>query len=238
MIPFKDDNPTTISPIITVGLIIINCLVFLFQLSLGSDGVRQFVIQMGTIPYEITHLTNLPGSEAFSPFTTIFTSMFLHGGWMHLIGNMLYLWIFGNNIEDSMGHLRFIFFYLLTGVIASISHVISDPSSQIPSIGASGAIAGVLGAYLILFPFARVHVLFFFFIIIKVIRLPAVVVLGFWFILQLFEGLPSVGAQTGGVAWFAHIGGFIAGVLMIKIFQKKKHDSKRNFVDREEFFDV
>ena len=131
MIPFKDDNPTTITPIITVVLIVINCLVFLFQLSLGPETARQFVIQMGTIPYELRHLANLPQSGAFSPITTIFTSMFLHGGWMHLVGNMLYLWIFGNNIEDSMGHFRFIGFYLLVGMIASFSHVVSNPSSQV-----------------------------------------------------------------------------------------------------------
>ena len=142
--------------------------------------------------------------------------MFLHGGWMHIIGNMLYLWIFGDNIEEALGPLPFIFFYLSAGVIAALSQIAIDPTSRIPTIGASGAVAGVLGAYLVVFPKTRVRTLIFLIRIVRVVQLPAIVVLGFWFVLQLFSGIAAIGVTStgGGVAWFAHVGGFVAGLLV------------------------
>ena len=222
MIPFKDDNPTERYPIVTVSLIVANVLVFLYQLSLGR-GMEQFFFRMGAIPYEISHLVDI-GPAALIPIPlTVVSAMFMHGGFMHLGGNMLYLWIFGDNVEDAMGRKRFLLFYLICGVAASGLHIIIDPDSKIPMVGASGAIAGVLGAYLILYPQARVYTLLFFFFFIQVIRLPAVYVLGFWFLLQIFSGLPSLGGMSGGgVAWFAHIGGFLAGMILIKGFARPR----------------
>lgn len=156
------------------------------------------------------------------PAVTLFSSMFLHGGWMHLIGNMLYLWIFGNNVEDSMGHLRFVLFYLLCGIAAGLAQAIPNPESMVPMVGASGAISGVLGAYLLLYPHARVLVLLPLGIFSRVFHLPAVWVLGFWFVYQILSSALS-SAQGGGVAWGAHIGGFIAGMLLIPLFKSKHH---------------
>jgi len=165
------------------------------------------------VPFEVTH--NFGPAVAFS----FLTSMFLHGGFMHIFGNMLYLWIFGNNVEDSMGRLRFLVFYLMTGVIAGTAQVLASPDSRTPSIGASGAIAGVLGAYIVLFPNARVQTLIFLGYFARMTQLPALLVLGFWFVLQLFNGLLAFGmTQMGGVAWFAHVGGFVAGLLLVRLF--------------------
>ena len=155
------------------------------------------------------------------PIFGVFTSMFLHGGWLHLIGNMLYLWIFGNNIEDAMGHVRYLIFYLVCGVAASFSHILSDAQSVIPSIGASGAISGVLGAYLLLYPRAKVLVLVPLGFFTQLMHIPASIVLGLWFLLQLLSSAMS-GGQGGGVAWWAHIGGFVAGVLLVALFKKRK----------------
>ncbi len=224
MIPLKDDNPTDSLPIVTVGLIILNCIVFLYQFTLGDNGIS-FIYNYGAVPYLITNPGMAVEGIYFPPEFTVFTSMFLHGGWFHLIGNMLYLWIFGNNIEDKLGHFTFIIFYILCGLLASAAHIATAPESQIPTVGASGAIAGVLGAYLIRFPKAKVLVLFWFGIFIRTIYIPAVIVLGFWFVIQLFSGLPTLGVeQGGGVAYFAHIGGFVAGILLfvlIMLFKKK-----------------
>jgi membrane associated rhomboid family serine protease len=223
MIPYKDDNPTTHFPIITILLIAINTLIFLYQIASGPDS-RTMIYSYGAIPYELFH-----GKEGIGPSTTVtlLTSMFLHGGFIHLAGNMLYLWIFGNNIEDKLGIFRFILFYILCGVIAAYTHAISEPSSMIPMIGASGAISGILGAYLILFPRARIHTLIFFGFFIQVIKVPAIIVIGFWIIIQFINGILSKGLYAGGgVAWFAHIGGFFAGVLLIKLFIKKRRSSQ------------
>jgi len=217
--PLKDDNPTNTFPIMTVGLILANCLVFYHQLTLSLPASQRFIFEWGAIPYQIVHGEVLYGRGLFPPFFTLFSSMFLHGGFMHLIGNMLYLWIFGNNIEDTLGHLRFLIFYLLTGLSAALLQVFSDPQSTTPMIGASGAVAGVLGAYLLLFPHARILTLMFIFVFIRMIRVPALVVLGFWFFIQLL-GI-TAGAETG-VAFFAHIGGFVAGLVMVKIFQPQR----------------
>ena len=223
MIPFKDDNPTERYPIVTVGLIVLNVLVYLYQLSLGGSGQQFFFRQMGAIPYEISHMADLPPYNVIPVPFTILSAMFVHGGLMHLGGNMLYLWIFGDNVEDSMGRVRFLLFYLICGVAASGLHIAIDPDSTVPMVGASGAIAGVLGAYLLLYPQARVYTLLFLFFFIQVVRLPAVYVLGFWFFLQILYGLPSLGGvSSGGVAWFAHIGGFVAGVILIKGFARAR----------------
>lgn len=215
-IPLKDENPTYRFPYVTVFFIILNVLVFLYQLFSGQ-GLQYFVYKMGAIPYEITHFTTLPGPPRVSPALSLVTSMFLHGGLFHLFGNMLYLWIFGNNIEDFLGPVRFVLFYLLSGLGASLTHILLHPNSQIPMIGASGAIAGVLGAYLILYPGARVLTLVFLFFFIRIIPIPAAIILGFWFLLQVF----NIGLG-GGVAWFAHIGGFLIGIGLIKIHTRKR----------------
>lgn len=220
MIPLRDTNPTEIRPVVTVTLIVINSLIFIFQFFIGEAN-QGLVYRLGAIPWEIVHFRNLYHSPGLPPFINLFTAMFLHGGFLHLIGNMLYLWIFGNNIEDVMGHGRFIVFYLLTGVIASGGHILADPLSEIPMIGASGAISGVLGAYLLLFPKARVLTLIPLGYVFFTKELPAVFVLGFWFVLQLFNGILG-SAGGGGVAWFAHIGGFMAGFILIKLFQKAR----------------
>lgn len=219
MIPFKDDNPVTIFPFVTLGLIVLNTLVFIFQAFSPADP-REIVFAYGAIP---NYLLTFQNVQPIHPFLTVFTSMFMHGGLFHITGNMLYLWIFGNNIEDKLGHMRFIIFYLLSGVVAAYSHAITEPSSVIPMVGASGAVSGILGAYLLLFPRARIHTLIFLGFFIQVIRLPALIVLGFWIVLQFINSLLSRGlVNQGGVAWFAHIGGFLFGLLMIKVFLRSK----------------
>ena len=217
MIPFKDDNPIERFPLVTVAIIVVNALVYIYQLALGADG-QQFVMQMGLIPNEITRMVdNPPYALVPLPFTAI-SAMFMHGGIMHLGGNMLYLWIFGDNVEDAMGRLRFFIFYLTCGLAASALHIAIDPSSEMPMIGASGAIAGVLGAYWILFPRARVDTLVFVFIM----PVPAGLVLGLWFALQVL----NVGLG-GGVAWFAHIGGFLAGIALILAARRRRPLGRR-----------
>jgi membrane associated rhomboid family serine protease len=218
-LPLKDDNPTRAFSFVTVGLILVNGLVFYHQITLNFAASQRFVFQWGAIPYQITHGEVLYGKSFAPPILTLFSSMFLHGGFLHLIGNMLYLWIFGNNIEDTLGHLRFLLFYLIAGLCAALTQVFSDPQSTTPMIGASGAVAGVLGAYLLLFPRARVLTLMFIFIFIRLIRVPALIVLGVWFLIQI---LSVSGGMEGSVAFFAHIGGFLAGLILIKAFQPQK----------------
>lgn len=219
MIPYKDDNPTRTFPFITVGLIAANSGVFFLQLA-SSFQFSQIVYSYGAIPHFLLTFSTV---QPLHPVLTIFTSMFLHGGLLHLFTNMLFLWIFGDNIEDRLGHIRFIVFYLLCGTAAAYGHAITEPSSMVPMIGASGAVSGVLGAYLLLFPHARVHTLVFFGFFIQVIRLPALLVIGFWVVIQFINGLLSSGTPgQGGVAWFAHIGGFISGVIILKILLRKR----------------
>ena len=214
MIPLKDENPTQTRPLITVALILTNVAVFLYQISLGPTGNAVYTLKMGLIPFEITHFSDAISPTPIPLVLTLITTMFLHGGFLHLGGNMLYLWIFGNNIEDLLGHFRFFIFYLVCGIIATLIHITSAPESRVPLVGASGAIAGVLGAYLVCFPRARVLVLFWFMFFIRIVRVPALIVLGFWFIVQILNASSDPSSQ-GGVAWFAHIGGFIAGILLI-----------------------
>ena len=217
MIPVRDDNPTHSVPFVTILLVAANVLVFIYELSLKSEyGVNAFFANFALIPAEITYA---PSPEAVR---SVFTSMFLHGGWMHLIFNMWFLWIFGDNVEDSVGHFKFILLYLLCGVGAAVAQIASAPQSHVPMIGASGAIAGVLGAYLLLFPRARVLALFPIWIFLKFIYVPAWLLLIFWFLLQLFSGWStSGGVHSGGVAFWAHVGGFVAGLLLIPLFKKR-----------------
>ena len=219
MIPLHDDNPTHIWPVVTVSLIAVCVLVFIWQLSLGSKAGQEMVFSLGVIPSVLLDRAQLP-PELFSvpAELTIITSMFMHGGFMHLAGNMLYLWIFGNNVEDSMGHFKFIIFYLLCGFAAVAGQVMQNPDSQIPMIGASGAISGVLGAYLLIYPRARVLVFIPLGFYPLLLRLPAMLVLGVWFLVQITSSLMS-DPDAGGVAWYAHIGGFIAGMVLIWFFK-------------------
>lgn len=209
MIPYRDHQPSSTFPIVTVALIAINVLVFLYELTLMASGnMDPFLQQWAFIPNQ---LLSSPGQE----WITIFSAMFMHGGWAHIIGNMLYLWIFGDNIEGSMGHGLYLAFYLLAGIIATFAQVLIAPNSTVPNLGASGAIAGVLGAYLVFFPGARVDVLIPTGRIMGRAQVSAIIVLGLWIGLQILLGVTSSGqvADTGGVAYFAHIGGFIAGVI-------------------------
>ena len=214
MIPLKDNIPSSRTPLITIGLIVINVLVYLNQLMLPPRAAVRFVYLYGLIPVEISE-GQLLVQHPVPLYGTILTSMFVHGGLFHLAGNMLYLWIFGDNVEDRLGRFRFLLFYLLSGVGAAATQILSDPHSQIPMIGASGAISGVLGAYLLLYPHARVVTLVFFGWFVRVIEIRALIVLGFWIVVQLVSGLLTWGAQVGGVAWFAHVGGFVAGLVMV-----------------------
>ena len=221
MIPFKVDNPTNNVPFVTIGLIIANIIVFVWEMVTPMEG-EQIALLYGAISH---NLVTFRSTQMVSPLVSVLTSMFLHGGFFHIAGNMLFLWIFGDNIEEALGHFRFLVFYLFSGVVAAYGNALTDPQSMLPMIGASGAISGVLGAYILLFPRARVHTLLFFGFFWQIVRIPAVLVIGFWFLIQVFSGLSSAGTlQHGGVAWFAHVGGFLAGLLTIKFWlpQKKR----------------
>ena len=210
LFPYKDDNPRILVPYVTYCIIGINALIFVLQFNLGiSDpsAEKAFIYRFGFIPADFSLIT-------------IFTSMFLHGGISHIMGNMWFLWVFGDNVEGVLGHLKYAIFYLMCGLAATISQLLINPNSTIPMVGASGAIAGVLGMYMIRFPHARVHVFAFIIIFFTTFRIPAMFVLGFWFFNQLTNGFGSLGFDTtGGVAWFAHIGGFIAGVMLNQAFK-------------------
>jgi len=219
MIPFKDDNPTRHYPVITIALIAANLAVFIFE-SLSPSDHQRLAYAYGAVPHALLTFDTL---QPVHPIATIFTSMFMHGGLLHLGSNMLYLWIFGNNIEDKLGYAKFIIFYLLCGVVAAYAHALTNPASTVPMIGASGAVSGILGAYILLFPHARIHTLVFLIFFVQVIKLPAIIVIGFWIGIQFINGLIGHGSSShGGIAWFAHIGGFIFGILMIKPFVKNR----------------
>ena len=214
MLPLSDHNPSRTTPIVNILLIGVNIFLFFWEISQGPN-LQQTLFELGFIPARFwaspLHPLNIIG---------MFLSMFLHGGWLHLGGNMLYLWIFGDNIEDRLGHFRYLIFYLLCGIVATLAHAFFNPASRMPSIGASGAIAGVLGAYILLFPNARVTTLIPIFFFITIREIPAIFVLGIWFVLQLFSGVASLGvpeASSGGVAFFAHIGGFVAGMILVAV---------------------
>ena len=233
MIPLKDDVPGRTVPFVTVGLIAVNVAVFIYQLSLelspgGAFHARgmlspaeAFVFEFGAIP---CRLTGACASDFPPPVVTVFTAMFMHGGLFHIAGNMLYLWIFGDNVEDTLGHGRFLVFYLASGVVAAAAQTLVGPHSRLPMIGASGAVSGVLGAYLLLFPYATVLTLLTFGIFFRFVRVPVLVVLGFWIVVQFVNGFLSVRVaqgEGGGVAWFAHIGGFLAGMVLLFLLRPR-----------------
>ena len=219
--PFADENPTNNKPIISWLIIFICSFIFLNQIFDPRYIAEQTFLSFGMIPAILFGHSELSGTlKIIPPFLSIFTSMFLHGGWMHIIGNMTYLYIFGDNIEERLGKFKFIIFYFVTGIVAAFSQAIMDPTSTIPMIGASGAIAGVLGGYLVLYPKANIKVLCWFIIFIKVIRIRAFIVLGGWIIIQ-FISFNGTDINSGGVAYAAHIGGFISGILLVNIMKNK-----------------
>ncbi len=216
MIPIRDQIPTRRTPIVNYILIALNIFVFFLQWLAGSNQ-EALVTQYALIPANFLSDLNLEN------IITIFSGMFMHAGLAHLAGNMLYLWIFGDNVEDSLGHGKYLLFYLIGGVIASLAHIFTNPQSQIPTVGASGAIAAVLGAYLVLYPRSRVLTFIPLGFFMRLTSVPAVIVLGLWFVLQLFSGVLSLGAaDVGGVAFWAHIGGFVAGVVLAKLFENRR----------------
>lgn len=211
MIPLRDVIPSRTFPLFTIAFIVFNSVAFLFEISLPERALEAFLNAYGVVPARFSWLT-------------VLTSMFLHGGWLHFLGNMLYLWIFGDNVEDRLGHRRFVLFYLFCGTAAALAHVFMNPNSVIPTIGASGAIAGVMGAYFILYPHSRVLALIPLFIFWEIIEVPAILFLGIWFLMQFFSGVGSIatdaGVQTGGVAFWAHVAGFLAGVASVFALRK------------------
>ena len=243
MIPLKDNIPTINFPVITVALIVLNVgMYFFFQqggLSLGEASNAHFnenVVEYGSIPYEIAH----PGEQCVqtgigpegctdqdvgfpATWLTLLTSIFMHGGLLHLGGNMLFLWVFGNNIEDAMGRVKFVAFYLLGGLVATLSHTVIDTNSTVPSIGASGAVAAVLGGYALIYPRARVVTLVILIVFITIIELPALLILGLWFLFQLYDASQPIGGEGGGIAYFAHIGGFLFGLATIKLLANRRN---------------
>ncbi len=225
MIPLRDDNPRQTVPVVTYLLIALNVLGFLWELSLGAN-LDRAIFTVGFIPARFW----LPGAFV-ADLLAILASMFLHGSFMHIGSNMLYLWIFGDNIEDRLGHGKYLVFYVLCGIIATLAHAIFSPASRIPAIGASGAIAGVLGAYLVLYPHARVTTIIPIFFFITIREIPAIFILGFWFVLQLLSGIGSLGIpdaqDLGGVAFFAHIGGFVAGMVLVFLFGGSRKPRRR-----------
>jgi membrane associated rhomboid family serine protease len=229
MIPLSDENPSRTVPYVTFLLLAANILVFLYQISLGPQQGEAFIRSCGFLPAELATGQDIPPQTCVQPpYLTIFTSMFMHGGLLHIGSNMLFLWIFGNNVEDSMGPVKFLAFYLICGVVAALTQTFvtlyaTPAQAGIPNVGASGAIAGVLGAYLVLFPGARVRTLVLFGIFWSIARIPAIVLLGLWFVLQFFQGTASLGSggeAAGGVAFWAHIGGFVAGFLLVRLFAR------------------
>jgi membrane associated rhomboid family serine protease len=223
VIPIGDENAgTAVKPYVNWTIIGLCVVVFLFELILSPARLDAFFLQWGAIPAEISRFHDLYG---------LITSMFLHGGWAHLIGNMLFLFVFGDNIEDAMGHISYLLFYLLTGIIAGLAQILLSPSSTIPLIGASGAISGVLGAYIVLFPQGKVRALIFFGYFGQIVLVPAWVMIGIWFALQLFSGLASLGApDVGGVAFWAHVGGFVSGALLVWLFRDRDSVARQNAV--------
>lgn len=221
MIPLRDENPTTLTPYVTWTLVVINVVVFFGQLTHGISQATMThhrfagLMQYAMVPAYLTGKAPVPAIVP-DPYLTIFTSMFLHGGWMHIIGNMVYLVVFGNNIEDRLGHVKYLIFYLGSGVIAALAHISSNPASTDPTVGASGAIAGVLGAYIVLYPRARVSCLLLLGFILTTVQVPAIILLGVWILTQIGSAYFQSGAQlSGGIAYWAHIGGFAGGILLL-----------------------
>jgi len=229
-LPLRDHNPTRTKPFVTLALIALNLLIWFIEVSRGN-GMSEFVARWGATPYELTHLQDLVGQVRGTQlvhvqgppvlWVTIFTSMFLHGGWLHILFNMLFLWIFGNNVEDTLGHFRYLGLYLLWGVMAAGLHVAIDPDSIVPMVGASGAISGVLGAYLILFPHARVTCLLFLGFFVQLLEVPALVLIIVWAVLQIFGGLVDRAGHGGGTAYWAHVGGLASGYFITRVVARE-----------------
>jgi membrane associated rhomboid family serine protease len=218
MIPLRDTQPSYSKPIVTLFIILFNVLAFFYEISLDPYSRNMFISVYGIVPDRFQSVD-------------LFTSMFLHGGWMHLIGNMWFLWIYGDNVEDILGHGKFLLFYLLCGIAAGLVHLVTNPYSRIPTIGASGAIAGVMGAYMIKFPHSRILTLVPLFVFITTMEIPAILILAYWFVIQIFSGVGSVAASNvsrGGVAWFAHVGGFVAGMALIYLMRPKPKFTNRS----------
>ena len=242
MFPLRDTIPSARVPVVTMGIIMVNALVFLSELGTSTCGVEDIFYSWGIVPCYFTGTCQfrLRTPCGFLPvplhpnYFTLLSSIFLHGGWMHIIGNMWSLWIFGDNVEDRMGRIGFLCFYLLSGLAAGVLHIIFNRASHVPTVGASGAIAGVMGAYLLLFPHATVITLVPIFIFLQTIELPAVVFLGLWFLMNLWSGLGSLAAHTqaGGVAWWAHIGGFLLGILWA-LPLRRREDRRRQWYSDE-----
>jgi membrane associated rhomboid family serine protease len=219
VIPYRDDTPAQTFPFVTIALILLNCLAFVWEL-ITPLSWKEIAHLYGTIPLNILTLT---GQQPVSPLMSLVSSMFLHQGFLHLGGNMLYLWIFGNRIEDSLGPVKYLLFYLTAGIAAAFCHALTVPSSILPSIGASGAISGILGAYVLLYPRAKIHTVVIMGLLWQIVQVPAMVVIGFWAVFQVLSGIASKGIlNSGGVAWFAHIGGFAAGMLTIRLWRPRK----------------
>ena len=237
--PYKDDNPRLVVPFVTYAIIAFNLVVFFYQMGLDFTAGQEFTLSFGLIPATFTdlprgeitiayaqYLSKATSTSIFlnatpnSPYLTVFSSMFMHGGIMHLFGNMLFLWIFGDNVEGAFGHVKFAVFYILCGIGAAVGQIFIDVTSMVPMIGASGAIAGVLAAYMLRYPRARIHTFVFLVVFFTTIQVPAYVVISIWFTIQVLSGIGTLGANTsGGVAWFAHIGGFITGILLERFFK-------------------
>jgi len=223
MIPLRDINPRESTPLVTIFIIAANVLVFLFQVSLGPQAGEQLVFTYGMIPARLEWALARPDVSLGQALVPFLTSLFLHAGWLHLIGNMWFLWVFGDNIEDRLGHLRYLFFYLVCGLGAGLAHLLFNLSSTLPAVGASGAVSGVLGAYLVLFPHSRIITLVPLIFVWFTAKLPAVLILGYWFLIQFLGGLAGLGQSGGGggVAWWAHIGGFILGVILVEVVRPR-----------------
>jgi membrane associated rhomboid family serine protease len=226
MIPLRDTIPSKSVPIVNYMLVVVNGMVFLYELTLGTD-LPYFINRYGIVPARFFNPQLFSADLLGAAVLPLITFMFLHGGWFHFIGNMLYLWIFGDNVEDRLGHFRYLLFYGLCGLASGLVQLFMYPSSQLPIVGASGAIAGVMGGYLLLYPFARVVTLFFFFFFVQIVEIPALFFLGFWFAFQFFSGSLSLTGEGAGVAWWAHIGGFLCGALLIFPLLKQRKQISR-----------
>lgn len=217
MIPLRDSIRSGTFPYVTLAIIIANFLAFFLELSLEQYQLNQFLYVFGVVPAEILN-TIFTGAPMETALLSFFTAMFLHGSWVHILGNMWYLWVFGDNIEDRLGHFRYLLFYLGMGIVAGVVHIMANPASNVPVVGASGAVAGILGGYFILFPRSRILSLIPIFVFLTVLEVPALIFIGIWFLIQLFNTIGSLGGTANTVAWWAHVGGFIAGAVMVKMF--------------------
>ena len=241
MFPIRDENPRVHPPIATVALISLNVLSWMLLQGFGSEAaLSKSICLYGLVPGDLLH--KAPAGSQFdmghglvcvldgrSNWSTVVSSMFMHGGWLHLVGNMWFLWIFGDNVEDAMGHVRFVVFYLLCGLAAAAAQTFADPASTVPMVGASGAIGGVMGAYALLYPRAHVHMFIFLGFYMTTIAVPAIYMLGYWFLLQLLSGLPALaGERLGGVAFWAHVGGFVAGLVLVMLFKQSDRLAARS----------